>query len=207
MGTRVLTIAIREAILATHAPTLGTRRPIVPTRVPTVATHQSVVGIRIPAFATHVLTVGTHRSASETDYFTLKARPTMAKTNYVNTSDEGFSAQLQTFKNTVGAYAVALGVAPATVTAQAADADYFQYVLACQAMMRNGGVQWTGWKDLMRDGGTPPPGGAPVAPTFPTAVPAVAPGIEVRFRNLVKQIKPHANYNEAIGEALGIEGP
>ncbi len=100
-----------------------------------------------------------------------------------------------------------LGLSPAQVTAQAADADYFQYVLACQAMMRNSGIQWTGWKDLMRDGGTPPPAGAPVAPTLPAAVPAVEPGIEVRFRNLVKQIKPHTNYNEAIGEALGIEGP
>ena len=28
----------------------------------------------------------------------------------------------------------------------------------------------------------------------------------VRFRALVKQIKAHANYNTAIGEALGIEG-
>ena len=45
-----------------------------------------------------------------------------------------------------------------------------------------------------------------MAPMFPAAVPAVAPGIEVRFRALVKQIKAHANYNPAIGEALGIEG-
>jgi hypothetical protein len=129
------------------------------------------------------------------------------KSDYLDYTDDGFAAQLETFKNTIGGYAAMLGLSPAQVTAQAADADYFQYVLACQAMMRNGGIQWTGWKDLVRDGGTPPPAGAPVAPTFPAAVPAVEPGIEVRFRNLVKQIKPHANYNEAIGEALGIEGP
>src|SRR5258706_10990173 len=58
----------------------------------------------------------------------------------------------------------------------------------------------------MRAGGPPPATGAPVAPTFPAAVTAVAPGIEVRFRALVKQIKANANYNSAIGEALGIEG-
>ena len=72
--------------------------------------------------------------------------------------------------------------------------------------MRNGGLQWTGWKDLARAGGDLPPSGAPVAPVFPPAVPAVAPGIEVRFRALVKQIKGSPAYNAAIGAALGIEG-
>lgn len=37
-------------------------------------------------------------------------------------------------------------------------------------------------------------------------MPAVAPGVETRIHALVKQIKASANYNEAIGEALGIEG-
>ena len=41
---------------------------------------------------------------------------------------------------------------------------------------------------------------------LPAAVPAVAPGIEVRYRALVKQIKGNPAYNEAIGAALGIEG-
>lgn len=66
----------------------------------------------------------------------------MAKSDYLSPNDESFAAQLQTFKNTVGAYSVMLGLSPAQVTAQAADADYFQYVLACQSIMRNGGVQW-----------------------------------------------------------------
>ena len=46
----------------------------------------------------------------------------------------------------------------------------------------------------------------PVAPVFPASVPVVALGVEVRFRALVRQIKASANYNAAIGEALGIEG-
>jgi hypothetical protein len=130
----------------------------------------------------------------------------MARSNYVNPADDGFAAQLQTFKSAIGAYAATLGVSPAAVTAQAADADYFSYVLASQQIMQNGARQWTGWKDLARRGGDLPPSGAPVAPVFPTAVPAVAPGIEGRFRALVKQIKAQASYNAAIGEALGIEG-
>jgi hypothetical protein len=132
----------------------------------------------------------------------------MAKSDYVIQSDDPFAAQLQTFKNSIGSYAATLGVTPAEVTAQAADADYFNYAVACQAVMSNGAQQWTGWKRLSRNGGAPPPGGVPVVPpVFPASVAAVAPGIEARFRALVKRIKAHPNYNESVGEALGIEGP
>lgn len=134
-------------------------------------------------------------------------RKTMSKADYISRNDDLFAAQLQTFKTGIGAYAATLGVTPAQVTAQAADADYFSYVVACQGIMQGGAQQWTAWKNLMREGGTPPSAGAPVAPVFPAAVPAVALGVEVRFRNLVKAIKSHANYNEAIGQTLGIEGP
>jgi hypothetical protein len=65
--------------------------------------------------------------------------------------------------------------------------------------------QWGGvWEK--RVGGDLPPRGAPVVPTLPPAVPAVAPGVELRFRALVKQIKGSPAYNEATGAALGIEG-
>ncbi len=130
----------------------------------------------------------------------------MAKTGYIQQSDIAFSAQLQTFKNNIGSYSAALGVSAAQVTGQAADADYFEYVLKCQAVMQNGAQQWTAWKDLTRDGGTLPPTGMPAAAVFPTSVPPVASGVEVRFRALVKQIKASADYNEAVGDALGIEG-
>jgi hypothetical protein len=130
----------------------------------------------------------------------------MPKGNYIETNDIAFSAQLQGFKGEIGGYATQLGVTQAQITAQAADADYFDYCLKCQGIMQNGAQQWTTWKDLTRDGGTPPPTGGPVAPVLPAAVPAVTPGVEVRFRALVKQIKANPNYNTATGNALGIEG-
>ncbi|MDQ6810082.1 MAG: hypothetical protein M3Z64_11775 [Verrucomicrobiota bacterium] len=98
------------------------------------------------------------------------------------------------------------GLTPAQVAAQAADADYFSYVLAVQELMANSAKQWTAWKTLARMGGSVPPTGAPIEPTFPAAIPVVAPGIEVRFRALVKQIKANTDYNPSIGAALGIEG-
>lgn len=130
----------------------------------------------------------------------------MAKADYLSSNDNAFVAQLQTFKTNIGGYATTLGVGAGQVTAQAADADYLGYVVASQQIMGNGSQQWTSWKNYTRAGGPVPPAGEPVAPVFPTAVTAVAPGVEARFRALVKQIKANGNYNAAIGEALGIEG-
>lgn len=130
----------------------------------------------------------------------------MPKSDYLNPNDGAFAAQMQAFKTNVGAYATTLGLTPAQITAQAADADYFSFALACQQGMQNGAQQWTTWKNIIRAGGTPPVAGMPMEPVFPTAVPVVAPGVEVRFRALARQIKAHASYNQSIGEALGIEG-
>lgn len=130
----------------------------------------------------------------------------MPKDPYLKSADDDFRDQLNTFKGGIGDHATTLGVAPAEVTAQAADADYFTYVLASQAVVQNTGKQWTAWKDMARKGGTAPVTGSPLPPALPEAVPPVGFGIEVRFRALVQRIKKHANYNEAIGEALGIEG-
>ena len=128
------------------------------------------------------------------------------KADYIQQNNDAFNAQLQTFKNGIGNYAALLGITASQGAGQAADAAYFDYTLKCMNLMSNGALQWTGWKNLTRGGGTPPASGAPVAPVFPTAVAAVAPGIEVRFRALVQLIKANANYNDTIGLALGIEG-
>lgn len=130
----------------------------------------------------------------------------MVTNNYVQGNDNAFSAQLITFKTNIGGYAAILGLTTDQIKAQAADSDYLDYVLKCLGIMQNSAQQWTAWKNLTRGGGTPPPTGAPVAPVLPAAVPAVAPGIEARFRALVKQIKASPGYNSAIGKALGIEG-
>ncbi len=130
----------------------------------------------------------------------------MAKSDYIATNDDAFNVQQQTFKNGIGGYSALLGLTAAQIAAQAGDAAYFDFTVKSLAVMVNGAQQWTAWKNIERGGGTAPASGAPVAPVFPAAVPAVAPGIEARFRALVQSIKANANYNEAIGQALGIEG-
>lgn len=131
----------------------------------------------------------------------------MAKLSYIKSGDEAFGAQLIMYKNNIPMYAAILDVTAPQVTAQAADADYFDYVLKCQGIMQTGAQQWSVWKKLLRGGGTPPMAGEALPPVFPAAVTAVELGIEPRFRALAQQNKTHPNYNIAIGEALGIEGP
>jgi hypothetical protein len=151
----------------------------------------------------------------------------MAKTKYIARNDNAFAAQTQTFKLNIGNYSAVLALTADQILGQAQDADYFSYVLQCELAMQNGAQQWASWKDIVRGGSLPVmpaaqpvvtvaktgasprtavASAAPVMPVFPDPVPAVAPGVEPRFRLLVKQIKANSNYNEAMGEALGIEG-
>src|ERR1051326_3919699 len=97
-----------------------------------------------------------------------------------------------------------LGLTPAQITAQAADADYFDYLVQAQSIMQNDAKATTAWRDAVRDGNsaaTPP-----VLTPLPAAVPPATPGVESRFRGLAQQVKSNPAYNEAIGTALGIEG-
>ena len=113
----------------------------------------------------------------------------MAKSDFVKTNDDQFATQLQTFRTGLPAYAALFGITPAQIASHGADTDYFVYVIACLNLMKGSAQQWTAWKNLLRVGGAPPPGGAPVAPVLPAVVLAVMLGIEARFRALVKQIK------------------
>jgi hypothetical protein len=128
----------------------------------------------------------------------------MPKSDYLKPGDADFSAQMTLFKNNIGDYVATFGLAPAQVTGQANDAAYLAYVLAMQDIFSKAGQQWTAFKNAIRDGGGA--GTPPVPPTPPAAVTPVAPGIERRFRELVRMIKAHPAYTTAIGEILGIEG-
>jgi hypothetical protein len=128
------------------------------------------------------------------------------KSDPIQKNDMAFAGQLNTFKINIPTYATVLGLLPAQVSAQSADAVAFDYWVKSMNIMHKDAQQFTNWKNLLRDGGTPPSGGAPGLPVLPDPVPAVAPGIEARFRALVQTIKNNPNYNVSMGEALDIEG-
>ena len=131
----------------------------------------------------------------------------MAKTINLDQRDNQLAAELEAFRNAIGPYASRLGLSPEQVAAQAADAAYFSYALAVQELLTTSTKQWNSWKMLLRDGGNVPASGPPQPPDFPGAPPAVPPGIEARFRALVRQIRASTVYNPSIGAALGLEDP
>ena len=70
----------------------------------------------------------------------------MAKKDYIQQNDLAFALQLNTFKANIGSYPM-LGLTPAQVTAQAADADYFNYLVQTQSIMQNDAKATTAWRD------------------------------------------------------------
>ena len=76
----------------------------------------------------------------------------------------------------------------------------------CQDIADKHAQQRTAGKTSSVTAGDGPASGAPVAPIYPDAVVPVAPGVERRFRDLVKVIKSHPANNDAMSEALGIQG-
>jgi hypothetical protein len=135
-----------------------------------------------------------------------KKTKTMPKHDLIKAKDADFAAQLLTCKNNLGAYSALLGLTADQVSAQGADADYFNQAVCCQDIADKHAQQRTAWKNIIRKGGDVPASGAPAAPTYPSAVPAVAPGVERRFRDLCGIIKTHPAHNDAMSEALGIQG-
>jgi hypothetical protein len=134
-------------------------------------------------------------------------RKTMPKTDRIKRNERELSNQMLQFSGAIGNYAAVVGVSPAQVTAQAADANRYKWELDVAEMCAQCSQQWTAWKKITREGGTFPPAGGPVAVVWPAPEPpAVAPGVEGRFRSLVQQCVNNPGCNPGIEAALGIEG-
>jgi hypothetical protein len=131
----------------------------------------------------------------------------MPNMDYIPTDDEGKAALFERFRDAIGTYSADLALAPAEVTAQADDTNWFRYVLNHSISMRDSGSQWTSYKNLLLTG-TDNAAATPVTPPPPVpSPPATFPGVLNRFRALARRIKTNAAYTEATGEALGIVGP
>lgn len=96
---------------------------------------------------------------------------------------------------------------PEEVAAQAADANHYNYVIECQQQMLTTSKTFTVCQKMMLKGNRKPGGKGHTAytPALPPPVTPVMPGIEKRFRKLVRQIKNNLNYTSAIGVELNIE--
>jgi hypothetical protein len=129
----------------------------------------------------------------------------MAKTDLMHKQEMLFAEQMITFKNNIGTHAVELGVTPAQMAAQAADADFYYYVVVTHMLVLSHAKGWTAMKKSLRRGCANGEAHAVIPLELPVAPPAVAPGVEKRFRQLVRQIKASTNYTPLIGLEMGIE--
>jgi hypothetical protein len=129
----------------------------------------------------------------------------MPTADFLSQNNRLFSQQMLNFKVVIPDYAAVLGITAGEMTAQAADADRYKWELDAQDICRQCSQSWGAWTKITRKGGDFPVAGAPVDIELPAPEPtAVDPGIEPRFRALVRKCKENPNYNQAIGEALGI---
>ncbi len=129
----------------------------------------------------------------------------MAKSDLMSKREMLFAEQMLAFKNHIGTHAAGLGLSPAQVAAQAADADYYYYVVIGHNMVQHHARAWTILKKSLRGGKKPVVANDLPALDLPAPVPAVAPGLERRFRTLVRVVKASDHYNPIIGTELDIE--
>jgi len=131
----------------------------------------------------------------------------MAKSDFVEKTDEGFETQVDNFCNKIDGYAASLGVGAGQVTSIKDDRNMFKFLMLMRESYKTKTQDVTRYKNILRKGPTGTPlGVVPFPPVFAASPAVVASNIEDRFRKLVAQIKASPNYNDAIGEDLGIVG-
>ena len=130
----------------------------------------------------------------------------MQHQNYLPDSDSGKVLWFQNFRIALAANATTLGITTAQVDSVNADFLFFAYLVAQIVTVKEYVKTFASYKDAIRDGSTAPGGDIPAPPNFTGAPTPVEPGVFGRVAVLVKSIKNNANYNETIGNALGIIG-
>lgn len=132
----------------------------------------------------------------------------MAKTYYLPDADKDRAAWLKNFSSKFSSYAPILGFTPADVASVASDSVAFAYMLEVIEYFKTETQERTRYKDILKNG---PVGAALGAvPEFlplPPPPPVVAAGVFPRVSSLVKRMKAHPNYTEAIGKDCGLIGP
>lgn len=131
----------------------------------------------------------------------------MAKSYYLPNADKDKAAWLKNFSSKFSTYALDLGFVPQDISSVANDSLAFSYALDIIETFKTETQERTSYKDILRDGPLGSPlGAAPSFPPQPLLPPVVASGIFPRTSAIVKRMKAHPNYTEAIGKDCGIIG-
>ena len=121
--------------------------------------------------------------------------------------DQEKLAWLNNFDTEIASISVDLGILPAEIAAIHSERLVFNYVMDKLQTLKAETQEYTKYKDLLIYGGVNVSlGDIPshnTLPLIPTTVPA---GVFNRIAKIVKRIKNHPNYNQAIGKSLRIIG-
>ena len=130
----------------------------------------------------------------------------MAKQFYLPLTEEAKVTWLNNLASKLPNHSATLGISTETVTSVQKDAAMFSYMINLVNSFKAGLSERVSYKDIIKNA----PEGTAVGPVPvfnhiapPTVVPA---GIFIRVRRLVKNIKSNPNYNDSIGNDLGIIG-
>ncbi len=126
----------------------------------------------------------------------------------VEPNDQKFSEQLNNFSAKLAHYQVVLNLSNAQLQAVADDAAMMDFCVSAVTTSKSYAKSWISRKDETRKGND-----ANATDSFPTPVDvstlptAVQPGVEKRFREIVRLIKATNGYTPAVGADLGIIAP
>lgn len=131
----------------------------------------------------------------------------MKKKFFIPSSDEGIMIWLANFAAKLSVHSETLGISAETVTSVRNDSAMFTYIVNLVNSSRADLSQRVSYKMLLKNGDEGTSIG-PV-PVFNNGEPPVLvdAGILIRIRRLARNIKSNDNYNESIGNDLGIIGP
>ena len=130
----------------------------------------------------------------------------MAKEPYLPRTDEGKVLWLNNLSQKLPNHAAVLGVSQEQITAIQNDAQMLGFMVNEVNRFKNGLAERVGYKDILMNGnnGETP---APVPVYQNLAPPTVVPfGLLTRLRRIVNHIKSSQNYNDSIGQDLGVIG-
>lgn len=128
--------------------------------------------------------------------------------SYIPSSDSGRVIWMNNFSSKIGNYASLVGITAAEVTAIQKDATMFNYVINMLESYKQTLNNITSYKNLLKHAvGQQHLGALPAPPTLPTTPVLVTEGVFDRVSNFVKRVKSSSNYNEAMGNDLGIIAP
>ena len=131
----------------------------------------------------------------------------MTSNSFFPSTESGQIVWLTNYSSKLSVHSSACGISDEEVTETLKDVRYYIWMLQhWHPAVQRDGKEATAFKLLMVNGSGTGSNVPPQASAFPDPPPVPAPGMQKRLFSQVARIKANPNYNEAVGQNLGIIG-